>query len=385
MKKLLLLSFLLFLIPFAEAGDISVRLISIDPSPVTPGNFFSITFEATNTRNDSINDIAFELNVPPDFDIETDERIEFNELGPDEEVTLSWLVKADNSVKAGFEKIELTIEENNEESSLFFPVQIQSLEPTLLITKVSTDPLQVAPGQNLFLTIELENQASFSLKNINIKLDLSTTPFAPVQGSDEQSIEQLNSRSRQLKTFQIIATPESQAGIYKIPINLVYYDEFGIRYTNENLLSIKVGSEPQLTINQESSSLILNQKGEASIKFVNNGLTKIKLLTITLEPINAQLLSPETIYIGDLESDDFQTIDITLYPESTDSLMIIHLNYRDANNENFQETIRIPLKVYTQEEAKSIGLIKNNTPIFYFIGSIFLIILYIFFRKRRKK
>jgi len=385
MKKLLLLSFLLFLIPFAEAGDISVRLISIDPSPVTPGNFFSITFEATNTRNDSINDIAFELNVPPDFDIETDERIEFNELGPDEEVTLSWLVKADNSVKAGFEKIELTIEENNEESSLFFPVQIQSLEPTLLITKVSTDPLQVAPGQNLFLTIELENQASFSLKNINIKLDLSTTPFAPVQGSDEQSIEQLNSRSRQLKTFQIIATPESQAGIYKIPINLVYYDEFGIRYTNENLLSIKVGSEPQLTINQESSSLILNQKGEASIKFVNNGLTKIKLLTITLEPINAQLLSPETIYIGDLESDDFQTIDITLYPESTDSLMIIHLNYRDANNENFQETIRIPLKVYTQEEAKSIGLIKNNTAIFYFIGAILLTLLYIFFRKRRKK
>ena len=385
MKKLLLLSLLLFLIPFAEAGDISVRLISIDPSPVTPGNFFSITFEATNTRNDSINDIAFELNVPPDFDIETDERIEFNELGPDEEVTLSWLVKADNSVKAGFEKIELTIEENNEESSLFFPVQIQSLEPTLLITKVSTDPLQVAPGQNLFLTIELENQASFSLKNINIKLDLSTTPFAPVQGSDEQSIEQLNSRSRQLKTFQIIATPESQAGIYKIPINLVYYDEFGIRYTNENLLSIKVGSEPQLTINQESSSLILNQKGEASIKFVNNGLTKIKLLTITLEPINAQLLSPETIYIGDLESDDFQTIDITLYPESTDSLMIIHLNYRDANNENFQETIRIPLKVYTQEEAKSIGLIKNNTAIFYFIGAILLTLLYIFFRKRRKK
>ena len=131
--------------------------------------------------------------------------------------------------------------------------------------------------------------------------------------------------------------------------------------------------------------MILNQKGEASIKFVNNGLTKIKLLTITLEPINAQLLSPETIYIGDLESDDFQTIDITLYPESTDSLMIIHLNYRDANNENFQETIRIPLKVYTQEEAKSIGLIKNNTAIFYFIGAILLTLLYIFFRKRRKK
>ncbi len=385
MKKLFLLSFLLLLIPFTEAGDINVRLISIDPSPVTPGNFFSITFEATNTRNDSINDIAFELNVPPDFDIETDERIEFNELGPDEEVILSWLVKADNDVKAGFEKIELTIEEEDEESSLFFPVQIQSLEPTLLITKVSTDPLQVAPGQNLFLTIELENQASFSFTNINIKLDLTTTPFAPVQESDEQSIEQLNSRSKQLKTFQIIATPESQAGIYKIPINLIYYDEFGIRYTNENLLSIKVGSEPQLAINQESSSLILNQKGEASIKFVNNGLTKIKLLTITLEPINVQLLSPETIYIGDLESDDFQTIDVSLYPESTGSLMIIHLNYRDANNENFQETIRIPLKVYTLEEAKSIGLIKKNTAIFYFVGAMLLIILYIFFRKRRKK
>lgn len=382
MKKILSILFLL-LIPLVSASSINVKLLSLNPSPVITGTLFSVTFEAVNTNNEAIKNVRFELNVPSSFNIEDDEEIEFDELSAGEKVILSWLVEVKKDASAGFEKLELIVDEAGKDINYFFPVQVKSFEPTLTIKKVETNPSQTPPGSDVFVTLSLTNQASFSLKNIKVKLDLKNTPFAPKQGIEEQTIKTLI-ESEQLN-FQLTALPEATAGVYKIPVILNYFDEFGNPYTNTNLISIKVGSTPRLEVNQESPFLILNKKQEATIKIVNNGLTKIKLLTVNIQPVNAELLSSNNIYIGDLDVDDFQTITVELYPKTENTQLSLTFNFKDANNKEFKETVVLPLKIYSFEKAKKLGLIKrNNLPIYLAIITI-LLVSYIFYKKIRKK
>ncbi len=380
-KKLVLL-LLLFVIPLAAASNINVKLLSLEPSIVTPGNFFSITLEATNTDNETLNDVKFELKTSSNFNVEDEEEIEFEELKAGEKTILAWLVRADKSATAGFKKLELIVDEGSKDYSYFFPFQVKSFEPTLVLESFTTAPSQVAPGSNVVVNLNLANQASFSLKNVRVKLDLSKMPFAPVGGIDEQTINELTT-NKQLK-FQLTASSDSEAGIFKIPVILNYFDEFGTPYTNTNLISLKIGSTPKLELSQESSLILVNQKSEATLKLVNNGLTKIKLLTVNIQPVNTELLSSNNVYIGDLNADDFNTIDLELYPKLKEAQLILTLNFKDANNNEFKETVPLPLKVYTSEEAKELGLLAESRGMSYLIGVIVLVLLFFVYKKLRK-
>ncbi|PIN81821.1 hypothetical protein COV11_01175 [Candidatus Woesearchaeota archaeon CG10_big_fil_rev_8_21_14_0_10_30_7] len=374
---------LLFLAPLVSASDIDVKLISLEPTTVTAGTFFSVTFEATNTNTVKITDTVFELDVPSTFKIESEDKIEYTELNAGEKVKLTWLVKVTTDANAGFEKINLNVDEDGEDYTYTHPVQIKNFEPTLTIKNVQTTPSQVAPGSDVFVSLSLTNQASFELKNVQIKLDLTKSPFAPKNEVDEQTIKTIIGNT-QLK-FQLTALPDAEAGVYKIPVLLNYFDEFGNMYTNTNLIAVKIGSTPKLEISQESTILLLNQKQEATIKIVNNGLTKIKLLTVNLQSINAELLSSNNIYLGDIDVDDFQTIDLDIYPKTQNTQLMLILNFKDANNNDFKETATLPLKVYTIEEATRLGLISKNNTLIYLIIIVVLIVGYVIYRKYARK
>ena len=385
MKRIILLIFLVLLTTIVSAGNVDVKLLSIEPSVVTPGSLFSITFEARNTKTSSIDDVKFELIASAGLEVDSDSDIDFNKINAGEKITLSWLVKVNRFASAGFKKLELEVDEDGDTQSLFFPVQVKSLEPTLTINNVLTNPLQVAPGNNIVVSVDLKNQASFLLRNVKIKLDLTNTPFSPINGINEKTINELNAGEGANVYFELSAGPEAESGTYKVPINLEYFDEFGTKYNSQNLISLKIGSIPKLIISQDKSSLIINKKGEISINFVNNGLTKIKLLTVNIDVDNAQLISPDSVYLGDLDVDDFQTIDLELFPVSTNVITTLSFSFKDANNNNFQEKYSLPIKVYTEQEALTLGLTKKSNFLFYLIIIVFIIVVYIIYKIFRRK
>ncbi len=385
MNKIMFFLMFLILAPFASASDLSVRLISIDPPEVTPGNLFSITFEATNIGNNIVRDTDFRLSLPESFNLEGSSKINFDEISPKEKVTLSWLIKADKLASSGFEKIELEVENSKNQFSVFYPVKINTLEPTLIIDNFFTKPEQVAPGSEVLLNIRLSNVASFELKNIEVSLDLSKTPFSPIKGVDKETVNQLIRNSIVTKQINLIVDSNAEAGVYKIPLKLNYFDEFGTKYSKDAVISIKIGSTPRIEISQESSKLIIGEKSEATIKLVNNGLTKIKLLTINLEAINTELISSNNIYLGDLDVDDFQTIDVELFSQNNGASLTLKLNFKDANNNDFSETVNIPLKVYSREEAKKIGIIQESNSFIYMLILVVALLAYFVYRKIKRK
>ena len=83
------------------------------------------------------------------------------------------------------------------------------------------------------------------MRSVEISLDLSTLPFAPFESSNEQNIDKIDEDETELFSFQIMALTQAEAGVYKIPVKINYYDENSIKQPEKtSIISIKVTAKP---------------------------------------------------------------------------------------------------------------------------------------------
>lgn len=263
---------------------------------------------------------------------------------------------------------------------LFFMV-MNVRSDDISIISVSSSPREVAPGQNTELVLSLRNIGNKDIKDITVKLDLSNVPFAPVASSSEFLIKKLEDDEDRNVIFSLITLPNATPGIYKIPVEISYSN-----LTKKTLVSLTVQVKPELLISLDKSDLLyLGSSGTIIVKFVNRGLTDIKFLTATLETSNSyDILSPASVYIGNLDIDDTQTEEFDIFMKSSSGAFPIKIEYRDSNNNQYSETKIINANVYTREEAEDLGLIKKNNSMLFWILIAVVVVLFFVFRSRRK-
>ena len=115
-------------------------------------------------------------------------------------------------------------------------------------------------------------------------------------------------------------------------------------------------------------------------------MTQIKFLKITLQQSPYyEILSPSSLYIGEVDIDDFETEDFTIMPKAKNPRLALNLEYSDSNNNEFTETRYVDLNVYTIEEAKQLGLVKSSFPGIWLTIVIALVIAFILYRIFRRK
>jgi len=166
-----------------------------------------------------------------------------------------------------------------------------------------------------------------------------------------------------------------------------YYDQFNQFYTKDDVIALIVSSTPALNVNIEKSELIESKKEILSINLVNRGLSNIKLLNIEILNSNQfSLLSSKNLYIGNLDSDDSETIDLDLMPLKKNSITIpLLITYKDTNNQDYSIQENIEARVYSVNEAKQIGLIKPNGFLRIMAFLVIMVFIYIIYRRRKRK
>lgn len=260
------------------------------------------------------------------------------------------------------------------------------------ITGVTSNPSEVVPGEIINIDLGIKNIFEYDVLNLNVKLDLSEVPFAPYQSSSEDYLDELKDDDTERFGFTLIALPSASSGIYKLPVAITYEDEEGVLYSKSELISITVNSIPELKVFLDDVILIKGQENIVSIRVINSGLSDVKFVYLNLNSIiGTRLLTENNQYLGDIDSDDFDNVDYSLYIKetapSTLTLPII-LTYKDSTNKQFTKTENIILKVYTLKEAQELGLAKKTN---YTIPTIIIIVILLYFirrylkkRKRRK-
>lgn len=265
------------------------------------------------------------------------------------------------------------------------------------VTDVSTSPAEVSPGETVKVTLEIENIFDYDVYNLNVKLDLSgeNVPFAPYESSSEKFLDELESDENEDFEFRLIVLPDTSTGIYKIPVEISYsYKEGNDTFPGNKteLISITVNSKPELKISLDDSAvLIKGRENTFSIKIINSGLSDVKFVYISInETTKLKIFSEKEQYIGDIDSDDFDSAKYNVYLEedTPNSISLpVTLKFRDSTNKEFSETKTLTLKIYSLKEAQALGLVKKPNFLPYVITLVLLAgyIVYRILKKRKLK
>lgn len=266
-----------------------------------------------------------------------------------------------------------------------------SFATALTIDSVETTPSTIQPGDVVSIKLDIENNLDSDVKDVIVSLDLEMVPFAPYESSNQIMKDEIEEgRSRNFE-FDLIADSDGESGTYKIPVSIVY-EIGGETESTGGLVSLIISAMPQLDVSIEEAFVIKKKTSEISVRVVNSGLGEARLLSLSLQGVGGlKLLSGDTVYIGDIDSDDFDSADFKVSVSTTAPGTInlpVEVVYRDSKNNEIRETKFISLRAYTMDEAVELGLASKSNTMTYVIVVVVLIILWLIWRswrKRRKK
>jgi len=388
-----------FAIEPSDNANIKITLVNQEPDPVEPGGYVDVRFRIEN----------YGVGKAPDVYIKLIEKYPFS-LEPDEEAErfIGSLGGRQLNPKGVIEKYRLKVAEDAVEGEIpieiwykfgiggewfqpdEFYINVRTYDLVLSVDSVYSTPEVIPPGDTAKVKISLKNLADSYVKDIKVRLDLSSSslPFVPIHSTTEKKIYQIGSMAEEAVYFDIMAMADAESQAYKVPINITYSDDVGTHYGKDDIISLIVGDEPDLSIMVDNSEIYKkNSFGTVIIKFVNKGLSDVKLLNIKLaETDSFEVVSPEEVYIGNIDSDDYETAEFDIYVGDADELVLpVELEYMDANNKKFSESREVKLRLFSSSEAKRYGLEESRI-----VGIIIIVIIvalgvYFFYWRRKKK
>lgn len=391
MKKLLIaiLPLLLLSAAFAQTSSMIVSVDKYQPYPAEPGRYIDVWMRIQNNGNVEQKNVVLELT--PKFPFSLDENEEGTEtipvLGAGQTVIRNFKVRVSENAVEGDNEFNFRYKSG---SFAFVEtannIKVQTHDAIILIADVESD--EIAPGRTGKLRITLENLADSFVKGISVQLNLSHLALAPIKTGSEKRIYSINARENSTIEFELIADSNAEGGIYKIPVTIRYSDSVGNEYVKVDYVTIKIGEKPDIFVSISEETYL--KKGTAQkvvFEMVNLGLTKAKFLKVDVtDGDNYVFLQPTHYYIGDLDSDDFESATFMIVPDKSGDLNIpVELSYMDVNNKEYKETINVHLRVYSSSELKNLGIESGMS-----YGWIILLLLaagvgYYYWKKKRLK
>lgn len=270
------------------------------------------------------------------------------------------------------------------------------LVSALTISSVTSNPAQIQPGETTTLSLNIKNDLNEEIENVIITLGLnnpaSQLPFAPYQSSSSVRIDNINDGESERASFNLLAFSDAASGTYLIPVHATYNLEGNttlIPPADLGVVSITINAKPDIQTSAQNPVLIKGMEGKITLKIVNSGLGASKFLSISLGQVTGlQITDSNNVYIGNIDSNDFDTSDFNIFVSKTAPSIInlpVEITYTDSANNKRTENQIVSLKTYTSQEAINLGLIKKNNSIWIIVLIISVVAAYLIYRKIRKR
>ncbi|MEM2121793.1 MAG: hypothetical protein QXU20_04010 [Candidatus Woesearchaeota archaeon] len=396
----------------SSGSSLKATLLNQEPYPATPGSYVTLRFKLENVGIKNINNLYVRIIPKYPFSIADDDLkyvgniagMQIGEYG----AIVEYRLKVDKDAYPGYFDVDLeyTTDKYTWTKVTGFSVKVESTDVRVGITSVSTEPKFLKPGETGTLKIKITNYGDTLIKDVTLKLDLTLSslsqtqltllssagfqiPFSPIDTSTEQKIKNIMPSETKEFTFKLMTTSTATSNVYKIPVIITYYDVDNKKYENHDLISLLVGGKPELRTSIEKSEIIFpNQKGKVTLKIVNSGKIDAKFVEVFLEQgKNFVVLSNNYDYVGDIDSDDYETVEFTLFVENAkDYLEIpVRIRFEDSLGNKYEQTENIRLRLYTMQEARKYKLIKTSSSLGILIFLVIVGLGYFVYKKRKHK
>ena len=372
--------------------DLTIESVIMSPFPVTPGEEFDLLVELknSNTRK-TIKELEFSLDDGYPFKAVSN-NVKIASLEPNKKIVVTFRISTDKNAVNGVNTLRLVYEDSTDIKYVSKELLIDVLSNTkdLSIISVRTLPREIVPGSEINAVVTLKNMVNVLMKEIEVDLDLSgDVPFTPIGSTTKKTLNSLNSGEEHDFIFDISVDADAESKVHKIPLIIKYSDEFSKNYTIDTITGFKVATRPKLDYSIDSSEVYSSGKnGNVVIKVVNSGLADVKFLNVELlKTEDYEIISVPNVYLGNLESDDYETAEFKIYANSRKEVPLkLKVNYKDAFNEDYETEEKLMLPLYSSSELIKYGLSGNggvSTSISYLILVIFVYTFIVEWRKEK--
>ncbi len=356
MRKLISITALLVLFGGLAAAnpDINVQLMETEPSPMQIGEYADVQFKVSNTGDDAEN-VSVELMEEYPFSVDSDEKDSWVIRDFDQGDGYSFRVPVLVSPAAvqNDETLEVKVSRNGNSRNFNLPVEVKADDDGLVVDKVEF-PDRVGSGTSSTMNVTLENTANGHFRNVDVSLGLNEIPMV-VSGTTRQRVDSIAPDEKRILQFEMQVDESASNGVYSIPITLEYENEAGAPQSKTQNTGVVIGGEPQIeTALNEAGDIAAGSSGTTTYRFVNRGEGTAKFVQVEFqEGENFTILSGDSVYLGDMNPDDYQTAEIEIHTDpGTDSVSVpVELSYRE-NGEELTETQEVEVNVLTEEETQ---------------------------------
>ena len=367
---------------------ISADILKYEPAPVEPGGFVEVWVSVNNEGTTSED---FKVEFFPEYPFSLAE-------GEDEVKTLKALPEGENAVI----KFRLVIAHDapNQDMPVKFQYQfgeslvwtrlegdisIRTAGAILTVDEYTTTPEKIQPGDFITVDISLKNGGKITVKDIDVTLELDESVMAPIGSGNTKRIKEILPGATGKVSFTLIADTSAEIKVYSVPLMLDYKDIRNTEYTDETRISLIMSAEPDLAMVVDSSEVSSpGNPGTVVLKVINKGIMDLKYLNARLVSTDQyDVLSPSNEeYIGNLDSDDFETIEFIIKPKTKDIRLNVVVDFKDTYNKDYSKTYDLPLRVVSKAE---LGEGKSYTWTIVIIVVVLVVIGYWWYRRRKKK
>ncbi|MFT4305045.1 MAG: COG1361 S-layer family protein, partial [Candidatus Woesearchaeota archaeon] len=320
----IILSSFAFSLTSTNFARLDIQLLNQNPDPVEPGKYVELRFIVENLGGKETNDFIFELIPEYPFSLDpgsnvrrTIGSINSYQIG-NHAYVMYYNVRVDANAVVGNNQIKYRYTTDNGKTwiTLRSDVRIDERDYLIAISDVKTSPEKVIPGKEFDLNFNIKNMAFSEISNIKVTLNLDqlsetndVVPFYTIGTANHKVIDLINANKNANINFKMIVDPHADSKLYRLPVTIDYNNNKGERLSKDFFVTINVFDEPQYLINLENSDIYKsNQRGRIIISISNIGTGRLNYLRTTLiESDDYTILSPKNVYLGNLESDDFET------------------------------------------------------------------------------
>ncbi len=377
MKKIIILILFLLLIGTAYAVNVSLSVSwQLSSSTVRPGGDLIIHLTATNPGVD-LESVILTATPGPYVKLISGKQMKLGNMPATTSQQTSISIKVDESAEATTSYVQLEAKyyySDSEYKKVFYvPITIKR-EPILEISNVVFNEV-VKPGKTVLLTFDVSNKGDSAARDLKVKLEKPSL-FTTLESTGEIIVSELNPSGSESLDFTITINPDAEIGTESIPVILSYFDDTKTNnYTQTKNIGLKVSGDADFVITVDSyKNFYYGRTGEVTISIANRGLASAEYIRIVAD---SQFGSKE-FYIGSLDSDDSESIDLPQNLVKTSDKYQVHLTlyYKDKfdNEYSFEKTIEV---------------IPTNAPIDYvtisIVAVVLIIVVYWIYKKLKKK
>lgn len=369
----------------ANDAVVEAELLYYQPVPAHPGDTLDVYIQLNNKGGKASK--AGEVNIINSYPfsaISDNEGLkEFPSIPAGESYLIKTKIRVDKNAVEGDNNLRVDIQEDNSPLLIKneFIISITGQSSSLSISEVKTTPEQLSPGEKSTIEITVKNVGDTKLRNIDLALGLDDLSLAPIGSSNSKTINELLGGETYTFSFEVVSYPGAESNVYQLPVSLSYEDETGNTKNQDETVGILIGSTPELLVYFEKIDLTQEApQGEVIVKFVNKGLSEIKLMELEiLESEDVEVIGESNlVYIGNIEADDYESADLNIEVTGENAVLPIKIKYKDTLNNPYEETINLPINLKTTNGNSSLSKI-------WFVVIILIAGLVFWFYKKKKK